>query len=212
MKFLFLLFYSGTLSIAFAQSEFNTQLADSLKKVLDTDQKYRLQIDSVQYNFGKNSEELNALWKTIKENDSLNQLVVLAILDEHGWLGEEIVGDEGNSALFLVIQHSKLAVQEKYLPMMREAVANQNAEASSLALLEDRVALRRGGRQIYGSQIGYDKVKERYYVMPLDDPDHVNERRTSVGLPPLQEYISMWGLKWNSRKYKKQLPYLETLE
>lgn len=36
---------------------------------------------------------------------------------------------------------------------MREAVEKNNARASSLALLEDRVAMRKGGKQIYGSQI-----------------------------------------------------------
>jgi hypothetical protein len=66
-------------------------------------------------------------------------------LDKYGWLGADVVGGQGNSTLFLVIQHSDQATQEKYLPMMREAVKNGKAQGSSLALLEDRAAL--GQRQ-----------------------------------------------------------------
>ncbi len=43
---------------------------------------------------------------------------------------------------------------------MREAVKKGNANSSSLALLEDRVALRKGEKQIYGSQIGRDQETE----------------------------------------------------
>ena len=53
---------------------------------------------------------------------------------------------------------------------MREAVKKGNAKANSLALLEDRVALRRGGKQIYGSQVTRDSETNEYYVLPLIDP------------------------------------------
>lgn len=46
--------------------------------------------------------------------------------------------------------HSELAVQEKYLPMMRESVENRKAFAGNLALLEDRVDVSHGKKQIYG--------------------------------------------------------------
>lgn len=73
-------------------------------------------------------------------------------LDERGWLGPDVIGQTGNSTLFLVIQHADLVTQEKYLPMMREAVTKGNAKGSSLALLEDRVLIRNGKQQRYGSQ------------------------------------------------------------
>ena len=114
----------------------------------------------------------------------------------------------GNSTLFLVIQHADIATQEHYLPMMREAVTNGDAFGSDLALLEDRVALRQGKRQIYGSQIGRENTGE-FYVSPLDDPDHVDERRAAVGLEPLANYVANWDIKWDVEAYKNQLPALE---
>jgi hypothetical protein len=111
--------------------------------------------------------------------------------------------------LFLVIQHADQKTQEKYLPMMRAAVKNGKAQGSSLALLEDRVALGQGKRQIYGSQIGRDPDTQLYYVSPLEDPDNVDKRRAEVGLGTLAEYVNRWQIKWDVEQYKKDLPKLE---
>jgi len=128
--------------------------------------------------------------------------VVSSILDKHGWLGIEEVGENGNLALFLVIQHSDQSTQEKYLPMMRKAVKNKKASASSLALLEDRVALKQYKKQIYGSQIRRGE-SGKYYVLLLQDPDNVDKRRAEVGLQPLAEYVRQRQIKCDVEGYKK---------
>jgi hypothetical protein len=183
-----------------------------LDSIYTEDQQYRQQIDDIEKKFGWDSKEMKAHWKIINEKDSINLIKIKAILDTRGWLGADIIGEQGNSTLFLVIQHSDIATQEKYLPMMRAAVKNGKAQGSSLALLEDRVALRQGKKQIYGSQIGKDPQTQLYYVSPLDDPDNVDKRRTEVGLQPLAEYVSHWQIKWDIEQYKKDLPKLIELE
>ena len=122
------------------------------------------------------------------------------------------MGDYGNSTFFAVIQHSDLKTQEKYLPIMREAVKSGKARADQLALLEDRVALKEGRRQIYGSQLGMDPITKKTYVCPLVDPGNVDARRAKVGLPPMQEYLEPAGIKWDVEQYKKDLPAIEALE
>jgi hypothetical protein len=141
--------------------------------------------------------------------DSINQLKVAKIIDQYGWLGADVVGDQGNSTLFLVIQHADTKMQEKYIPLMRDAVKKGNAFAGDLALMEDRLALRHGKRQIYGSQIGPDSETNTYFIFPIEDPDHVDERRKAVGLGTLSEYVSHWDIKWDLEHYKKDLPALE---
>jgi hypothetical protein len=191
-------------------------LDKSLVAILDTvyieDQKYRQQIDQIEAKYGWQSKEMQDHWKIINEKDSINLIKVCKILDERGWVGPDVVGRQGSSAIFLVIQHSELPIQEKYLPMMREAVKNKNAQGSSLALLEDRVALRQGKRQIYGSQVGRDNESGQHYVLPLDDPDNVDKRRAEVGLPPLADYVSNWQIKWDPAQYKLDLPAIEAKE
>jgi len=192
-----------------AEVNLNKPLVAILDTIYVEDQKYRQQIEGIEKKFGRESKEMSELWTTIAEKDSINLIKVKMILDKYGWLGPDEIGGTGNSTLFLVVQHADLATQEKYLPMMRAAVKNGKAQGSALALLEDRVALRKGKRQIYGSQIGRNPETGVYYVSPLEDPEHVDERRAEVGLPPLAEYVSQWQIKWDVSQYKKDLPKLE---
>lgn len=191
------------------EANFNKPLIARLDSIYLEDQKYREQIREIENKFGNDSKEMRDNWRTIKEKDSTNLIKIKSILDQYGWLGEDVVGQQGNSTLFLVIQHSDQATQEKYLPMMREAVKNGKAEGSALALLEDRVALGQGKRQTYGSQVGRDTETQLHYVLPLEDPDNVDKRRSEVNLPPLAEYVKYWQIKWDVEEYKKNLPALE---
>ncbi|MEM6263877.1 MAG: DUF6624 domain-containing protein [Bacteroidota bacterium] len=193
--------------------EYEKDLDKPLMAMLDTiyqaDQGYRRQIQEIEETHGRESEEMKAHWKLIQATDSVNLIKVKKILDERGWLGPKVVGGRGNSTLFLVIQHADLETQLQYLPMMREAVKIGNASPGSLALLEDRVALRQGKRQIYGSQVGRDPETGEYYVSPLIEPEKVNERRAAVGLGTIEAYVSNWGMTWDLEKHKERTKEME---
>lgn len=192
-----------------AEANLDKKLMAKLDTIFQEDQNYRQQIKSLEEKYGRNSDELKAHWKVINKADSINLIKITKILDKYGWLGEDVIGGQGNSTLFLVIQHSDIKTQEKYLPMMKEAVKKGKANSSSLALLEDRVALRKGEKQIYGSQIGRDQETGKFYVLPLADPENVDKRRAEVGLGTIQEYISFWQITWNVEEYKLKLPEYE---
>ncbi|HZH70497.1 MAG TPA: DUF6624 domain-containing protein [Flavobacteriaceae bacterium] len=192
------------------EKDFDKPLVAKLDTIYQLDQNYRRQISDIEEKYGRESEEMEAHWKLIQKTDSINLVKIKKILDERGWLGPKVIGNQGNSTLFLVIQHADLETQQKYLPMMREAVKLGNASASSLALLEDRVALRQGKRQIYGSQIGRDPETGEYYVSPLIEPEKVNERRAEVGLGTIQDYIQNWGMTWDIEKHKETTKKIES--
>jgi len=187
------------------ERKLNRALIAKLDSIFTDDQQYRLKIEATQNTLGFKSKEMTALFNTINTHDSLNLIKVRKILDTYGWLGSDVISEQGNTTLFLVIQHSDLATQQKYLPMMRNAVKAGNAESSSLALLEDRVALEEGRNQLYGSQIGYDDRTKKYYVLPLSDPKHVDERRNTVGLNSLSEYVKAWKIDWKPDSYQMEL-------
>ena len=192
-----------------AEANFDKELVALLDTIYQEDQKYRMQLDDIEKKYGRESNELNDLWEIIIEKDAENLLLVKKILDENGWLGPDIIGKQGNSTLFLVIQHSDLETQLKYLPMMRDAVKKENARPADLALLEDRVALRQGKRQIYGSQIGMDPETGEYFVSPLIDPENVDKRRAEVGLGTIADYITHWGMTWDIKKHKERTAKIE---
>lgn len=185
--------------------QYDQELVDILASIRQDDQYHRGQTKLVEFEFGRESEEWKSLWKAINEKDSINLLKVKNILDGRGWLGEDVVGWEGNQTLFLVIQHAGLSDQLQYLAMMRAAVRKGDASPGDLAMLEDRVALRQGKKQIYGSQLKKEISSGEYFLLPLEDPDHVDQRRAEMGLEPMQEYLSIWGLIWDVENYKKTL-------
>lgn len=174
-----------------SQADF-TEISRILDSVHVEDQKYRSELDSIGKEYGWDSDEIMNHWQIISKIDSSNLVIVEDILKRYGWLSAEQIGGTANSTLFLVIQHSDQDVQEKYLPIMRNAVEEGKANPRSLALLEDRVRLGRGELQIYGSQIGTDQESGKMYVLPLIEPETVNERRLKVGLGPIEDYISHW--------------------
>jgi hypothetical protein len=179
-----------------AEANFNKPIVAELKQVLQDDQGLRGEIDSVSKKYGYNSPQMKQLWAEMSVKDSLNLIKVTAILDKYGWLGPDAVGNSGAITLFLVIQHADQGVQEKYLPMMREAVKNGKALGGNLALLEDRVALEEGKKQIYGSQVGRDEKTGKFYIRPIEDEINVDKRRASVGLPPLRNYVKQWNIDY----------------
>lgn len=190
------------------EARYNKPLKEKLETILISDQGIRRDWDIIEKKYGVESTESDSIRKIAHTIDSINLIAIKEVLDKEGWLGADIVGKQGNMCLFLVIQHSDLQTQKKYLPMMREAVKNNKAKASSLALLEDRVALGEKKPQTYGSQIGYDKSTKKFYVLLLSDPDNVDKRRKKMGLGLLADYVKNWGIIWNVEDYKKELPRL----
>ncbi len=178
----------------------NTSLRAELERIHDLDQRDRENVGS--YPSGAQKDSVIA---HMALQDSLDLVRVAAIIDSTGWLGEKEIGHIANQALFLVIQHAdaKPELQAKYLPLMRDAVADGNARSYELALLEDRVAVNHGRPQIYGSQIGWKDGKG--FVKPMDDEEHVNERRKAVGLEPLEKYAERFGINWSPPEKKERM-------
>ena len=184
------------------EKNYDKALQNELLAILEEDQKYREQLYPVLKEFGRNSKEVQDMWKVINEKDAENLQKVKEIIKQYGWVGADKVGGKASEAIFLVVQHADLATQQTYLPLMRAAVQEKKARPGSLALLEDRVAMRSGKKQIYGSQINFDQAGVAH-VFPIEDPDHVDQRRASMGLPPLADYVKQWDIVWDIAAHKK---------
>lgn len=120
-------------------------------------------------------------WVTVDE-DSTTRLK--AIIAAHGWPGYRLVGTDGADAAWLLLQHTPdLVFMREGLELLRTAVTAGDASPKHLAYLEDRVLMRLGQPQIYGTQsIARDGTITRWDTI---DPAHLNQRRTDIGLNPL---------------------------
>ena len=115
------------------------------------------------------------------------------ILARYGWPTRTLVGVDGEEAAWLVVQHAigDPVLQRESLRLLEQAVAAGEAPAWQMACLADRIASFEGRPQRYGTHCDWDD--DGYHsVYTLEDPEHVNELRHSVGLGPI-EYPSHDG-------------------
>jgi len=188
----------------FNSCKYDRPLKRELLNIWNEDQDIREKWGSIWKKYGEGSPSVDSILKIVRYQDSIHLIRIAKILDEKGWVGKDKIGKLANNTFFVVIQHSDLKTQQKYLPMMRIVVKEGKTEAVWLALLEDRVAIGEGRKQTYGSQTNWDKKTKKHYVLPIEDPDNVDKRRAAVGLDPLAHYLKQWNIDWNVDEHKRQ--------
>ncbi len=182
----------------FAQSPGATQPSDALRRELvkmgEDGQKHRQEMMEMMDRLAtSDSEKVAKKWKQVvdrqNELDSKYRQRLDEIVKEYGWPKMSVFGLDASGVAFLIVQHSDLEYQKKYLPMIKEAASQKEARASDLAMLEDRILTREGKKQIYGTQLRLNKTTQIMELYPIEDEEKVDSRRAIVGLAPLSQYL-----------------------
>lgn len=184
-------------------AQVNQSLRRELLKMLKDDQKYRNEINEVEkMSLGPDEmqKRVSALWEKQHKVDKKNIKRLAQIIDKYGWPSRSMVGKEGSLTAFLVIQHADLEYQKKYFPLLKAAVSKGEADRDDAALLEDRILMREGKKQIYGTQIHFNEATKTLELWPIEDEEGVDARRASVGLEPIAEYLKRYGLEYKPPK------------
>lgn len=176
-----------------------------LEAMYESDQRHRAAMMEAFREHGPSSPEVAALAKAQHSIDQDNLRRLEKIVADGGWPKLSVVGQKAASAAFLIVQHADLATQQRYLLLLRQAVTAGEARASDVALLEDRVLIGQGRKQLYGSQLQSDG-KEGWVFYPIEDEARVDERRRSVGLPPLADYARQFGLHYPAISPQASVP------
>lgn len=119
----------------------------------------------------------NVKEKDAQKIDAANLARVQAIVNQFEWPGKSLVGEQASAAAWTIVDHASLATTKKYLPAMQKAADDGQLSRALLAATIDRIAVREGRPQTYGTQPG----------APIEDAAGVNDRRAGMGLPPLQQ-------------------------
>ena len=113
------------------------------------------------------------------------RLRTLAATRSATWPTRSVVGAAGVRAVWLLVQYDT-ALQRTALHRMMESGPDE-ALAADVAVLEDRVRLESGRKQLYGSQVWPKSGGSE----PIEDSAHVDMRREAAGLPPLRQALCM---------------------
>ncbi len=156
---------------------FNDSLRQELLRMAEADQRIR-------------TDALRATnFHGVLEVDARHLHRLKQIVEQHGWPGRSLVGEDGSHAAWLLVQHATQDPEfmDDCRRLMERAVKRGEASPKDYAFLVDRVRLQRGKPQLYGTQFIRDS-RGRLLLQPLKDPEDVDERRLEMGMEPLAEY------------------------
>lgn len=151
---------------------YDKTLASELLQMAEVDQAMRLK-----------AIEDETAWDASVDDANASRLA--EIIEQDGWPTIPKVGGEASHAAWLLVQHAPgLDFMKRCLKLMKAAPSGA-VNPTNVAFLKDRVLMMEGKPQIYGIQ--FQGTDEGMKVHPIENPDEVDIRRTSVGLSTLAE-------------------------
>ncbi len=138
----------------------------------------------------KKDQDLRYNNKFDEKLDKINTDKLKVIISQIGWPRISQVSKKVSDGAWLLVQHSDHdpLFQKKCLKLIKELVKEKEIDIKLIPLLEDRILVNDGKKQIYGTQFYKNKKTGKLIPKPIKNPKNVNEIRKSVGLEPLDVY------------------------
>ena len=121
--------------------------------------------------------------RALIDPNPINSKALRLLIGSCGWPIVSLHGREAAHGAFVILQHADLELQLELAPLMRLAAERGETLPGTLPLLEDRILVRQGLHQIYGSQF-----KGNGEPYPIADVESLDSRRQAAGLLPFEQY------------------------
>ena len=181
-------------SIAAIEAKLDKTLIRKLDSLTKEDQKWR-QLSRRFHNnlIPKDSIDQQTIFANMVKTDSLNTFEVRRIFYKYGFPNYDLAGKEGSGNFWLLVQHQDRnpSFQDSVLIAMKIETEKGKASKQDYAYLADRVKVNTRQLQIYGTQMKLNTDHSSYIPQQVIDPEKLNERRKSVGLGTIEEYIKI---------------------
>lgn len=162
-----------------------SKIADELNKMAKDDQDARDKFFSQK---GLNKFTFSELVEPVDEK---NQMRIVEIIDEIGYPTISKVGKNASFNAWIIIQHhSNTSFQKRCLKLMEQNEDDINPQ--NIAYLKDRVLAFAGKKQIYGTHLKKNEITNEMELFEVEDIEHLNDRRISIGLEPIEEYVKQF--------------------
>ena len=136
--------------------------------------------------------------------DQKNTARMKEIVAEIGWPTISKVGPQGASVAWLLVQHAvhDREFQNSCLALMKAEPVDE-VEPRHIAYLEDRIRVFEQRPQLYGTQFHTDTNGE-LVPFPIEDPEHVDQRRAEVGLGTFASYAALVRSNWQEKQSRER--------
>lgn len=132
--------------------------------------------------------EIDSIWKNINYTDSSNLAQLNELISLYGFPTWEKVGEVYAFYAWLIAQHSGSDYIHVFVEQLKTAVSDDNGRRKDLAYMIDRDLMGRDLPQLYGTQsigVYVDDVHNEPRLWPVEDIEHLNDRREHMLLEPL---------------------------
>ncbi|WP_295927004.1 DUF6624 domain-containing protein [uncultured Xanthomonas sp.] len=135
-------------------------------------------------------KEMMTAKKRVAEVDKKNLPVIKSIFREVGFPTIAMVGRDGVSTAFLLVQHADddLDFQRFALKLAKPLMEQRQLAKQQYAMLFDRVSLASGKPQLYGTQV--QTVDGKTTLRPVEDTENLDARRKQMALGPIKDYLN----------------------
>jgi von Willebrand factor type A domain. len=151
--------------------------------------KMKAEVESINRKIADNPLEKDKLNDELAKVNARLEPRLCEIFRTHGWLTKNSVGAEGVSAMMFLVKNSlSLPVQMRLFPVINTAIKKNEIEKNEdLAALIDRLFVKSGGRQLFGTQA---YIAEGFLILsPLQSDAKVDEWRKIYNMPPLRDAL-----------------------
>ena len=175
--------------VSFGQRD--SSLQKKIDSLLAVDQQVQTDmIAAYQHNAGQ--QEKDSLEKVKEQTFDRHIPVLKDIIRQKGLPTYQLVGKENSDNFLTLVNHSfsDIPFQQKVTKLAKAEVKRKNISAPYLALMIDKMKIKSGKKQPYGTQCDYTKEGEAIAIN-LFKPGTIDNRRAKMGLSPLKTYLKM---------------------
>lgn len=173
-----------------SMAQTNPKLSAKIDSLYAIDQNMQQAIISASQN-NATQPELQRLEKLKDEIFQKNIPLLKEILKKNGLPTYKLVGKKSSDNFMVMANHSfaDIAFQKEVIHLANKETAEKSISGNQLALLTDKMLLKSGQKQIFGTQCTYKNGVA--IAQPIANEKNVDKRRKKAGLTPLATYLSM---------------------
>jgi len=172
------------------------RLTDDQRNQLKNELVEMVKVDQIASNLptGKYLHYTKEQWSSFRDSVRTNiKIRIEKTFDKYGFLGYNKVGKEGSYNFWLLVQHSDEypEFQKRVLKAMNKELRKGNAGPGEYAYLYDRIKVKAGEKQKFGTQIAYDSAGQPFPAVGLIDSANVDKFRKAYNMTPLKDYYEI---------------------
>jgi hypothetical protein len=162
----------------------SSQIDSLLRHLLVMDQKFRIQLRDERNGEIPDQDNLKELFGKMEDADLINYTLIKRINEKIGWPSKTVYSDSAVEASFFITLHYKGHDLDYLTPLIEESFSKNQIKKDHYAILTDRVLLRKGNSQKFGTHCRMTGEGTVDFIS-LPDTSGINQSRREIGLKEL---------------------------